>query len=127
MQVNFVAGQSSALLSVPIVHDDDPDEGCEVLVLGVTDVTGINGSAVVVGGIHDVSAQAIVAIDEVDFSSRVLETESRVDVGEVAGGLSPGTAKAGRAVVRKCRAKQTENCNHHRKSSAKVSNRWNLH
>lgn len=76
-----------------LIHDSDPDEGCELLVLEVTNVSSANGSVVVVGGIHDVSAAAVVAIEEVDFNGAVLETKLPVGVLDGAGGLSPIAAE----------------------------------
>lgn len=93
-QVEFVDGQTESMASLPITLDAIQDEGCESVTLGVTAVTG-SGSAVVEGGIHDVSAEASVRIEENDFTSAVLDSvppEGPV----VAGGLlSPATARVG--------------------------------
>lgn len=81
-------------MSLPIILDTDQDEGCESVTLGVTAVTS-TGSAVVDGGIHDVSAEASVRIEENDFTSAVLDSVPPEGL-DVAGGLlSPATARVG--------------------------------
>lgn len=79
-------------MPVPIVHDDDPNEGCELVIVGVTNIAG-NGVPVSVGGIHDASAESIIAIEEADFTSAVLETVLPVGLEVEGGGLSPATAE----------------------------------
>ena len=93
-QVTFADGQTESVVSLPILQDQDPNEGCESVTLGVTAVTG-EGSAVVDGGIHDVSAGASVRIDEITFTSAVLETAAPEGLDVAAGGLSPATAEVG--------------------------------
>lgn len=93
-QVVFADGQTESVVSLPIVHDNDQDEGCESVTLGVAAVTG-NGLAVVDGGIHDVSAEAAVRIEESDFTSAVLDTVPPEGMDVAAGGLSPATARVG--------------------------------
>lgn len=78
---------------VSVNQDNEPDEGCQALVLGVTNVTAGNGSTIVEAGINDVSSEAVVAIEEVDFSSAVLEAVLPEDGRDGAGGLSPASAK----------------------------------
>lgn len=80
------------MVPLDIVHDDRPNEGCEFVSVGVSSVSS-GGSVVVNGGIHDVSAEAIVVIEESDFTSAVLSSED-VDAGG-GGGLSPTTAEVG--------------------------------
>lgn len=93
-KVEFVDGQTESVVSLPVILDTDQDEGCESVTLGVTAVTG-TGSAVVDGGIHDVSAEASVRIEENDFSSAVLDSVPPEGL-DVAGGLlSPATARVG--------------------------------
>lgn len=75
-----------------IVHDDTPNEGCEFVSVGVSSVSSA-GSVVANGGIHDVSAEAIVVIEESDFKSAILGTEGVSPGG--GGGLSPTTAEVG--------------------------------
>lgn len=81
-------------MSLPVLHDEDPNEGCESVTLGVTAVTG-QGSAVLDGGIHDVSAEASVRIEETTFTSAVLETAPPEGLDAAGGGLSPATAQVG--------------------------------
>lgn len=82
------------MFPVPIVHDNSPNEGCEVVIVGVTAVSG-SGVAAVNGGIHDVSAEAVVMIEEEDFTSTVLETAFPEGVNTEGGVLSPATAEVG--------------------------------
>lgn len=81
-------------MSLPVLPDDDANEGCEAVTLGVTAVTG-QGSAVLDGGIHDVSADASVRIEETTFTSAVLETAPPEGLDAAGGGLSPATARVG--------------------------------
>lgn len=93
-QVVFADGETESVFSLSVVHDpDEPDEGCEVVVVGVTAVTGTGASVVTDGGIHDVSTEAVVRLEEDDFTSAVRSTvdPDSVDVG--GGGLSPATAE----------------------------------
>lgn len=93
-QIEFVDGQTESVVSLPITLDTEQDEGCESVTVGVTAVTG-TGSAVVDGGIHDVSAEASVRIEENSFTSAVLDFVPREGL-DVAGGLlSPATARVG--------------------------------
>lgn len=78
------------MVPLHIVNDDEPNEGCEFVSVGVSSVSSF-GSIVVNGGIHDVSAEAIVIIEESDFMSAILGTEGVSPGGE--GGLSPTTAE----------------------------------
>ncbi|CAM9750475.1 unnamed protein product, partial [Ectocarpus sp. 4 AP-2014] len=92
IQVVFDDGQTESVVSLPVVHDNDPDEGCEGVTIGVTAVSG-TGSAVVNGGIHDVSAEAVVTIEEDDFTSAVRTTTLPTGLGVGGGQLSPATAE----------------------------------
>ena len=77
-----------------MVHDNIPNEGCEFVTLSVSSVS-VDGSAIVNGGIHDVSTEAVILIEESDFTSAVLET-TLVDGTDAGGGeLSPAAAKVG--------------------------------
>lgn len=80
---------------VPVTRDEEPDEDCEVLVLGVVNVTGVNASVVVEAGINNVSSEAFVAIREVNFTGAVLEMTFPQDALSGPGGLSPASAKVG--------------------------------
>lgn len=93
-QVVFADGQTESVFSLPIVHDlNDPDEGCEVVVVGVTAVTGTGASIVSDGGIHDVSTEAVVRLEEDDFTSAVRETVEPEGLDVDGGGLSPAAAE----------------------------------
>lgn len=81
-------------MALPIILDANQDEGCESVTLGVTAVTG-TGSAVVDGGIHDVSAEAAVRVEENDFTSAVLDSVPPAEPGVAAGLLSPAAARVG--------------------------------
>ena len=91
----FPDGQNEKILPLPILHDNVPNEGCEVVTLGVTAVSG-DGVAVTDGGIHDVSAEAVVKIEEVDFVSAVRETVLPEGLSAEEGGLSPASAEVSR-------------------------------
>lgn len=93
-QVVFADGQTESVVSLPIVHDNDPDEGCEFVEVGVTAVSG-TGSAVLDGGIHDVSAEAVVLIEEDDFTSAVRTAVPPEGLNAGGGGLSLATAEVG--------------------------------
>lgn len=83
------------MLPLPILHDNVPNEGCEVVTLGVTAVSG-GGVAVTDGGIYDVSAEAVVKIEEDDFVSAVREAVAPEGLSAEEGGLSPATAEVRR-------------------------------
>lgn len=103
-KVNFTSGQKEATFLVPVIHDQEPDEGCETFMLAVADVVGRNVSAVVEAGIHGIGSKAVVAIEEEDFTSAVLETVLHEET-EVGGGrLSPAFAKVRREAKRTYRA-----------------------
>lgn len=85
-------GEIEGLVSFPVVHDNIPNEGCQIVTVSVTAVSG-TGSAAVDGGIHDVSADAVVMIEEDDFTSAVLETVPREILEPGSGELSPATAE----------------------------------
>lgn len=95
----FADGQTESVVSLPIVHDNDPNEGCEFVQVGLTAVSG-TGSAVLNGGIHDVSAEAVVLIEEDDFTSAVRTTAPPEGLDAAGGGLSPATAEVGGSVGR---------------------------
>lgn len=86
----FSDGQTDAIIPFTVLSDNDPSEGCETVIVGIVNVSG-NGSAAVNGGIHDVSAEAVITIEGEDFTSAVLQTTLPTDVG----GLSPATAEVG--------------------------------
>lgn len=80
------------MLPLPIFHDNVPNEGCEIVTIGVTAVSG-DGVAVADGGIYDVSAEAVVKIEEDDFVSAVRETVVPEGLSVDEGGLSPVAAE----------------------------------
>lgn len=87
----FSAGQTEVTVPLPIIHDNNPNEGCEAVTLAVTAVS--SGSAVADGGIHDVTTEAVVLIEEGDFTSAVLGTAPPEGLQVEVGGLSPATAE----------------------------------
>lgn len=89
--MEFSAGQTEVIVTLPVIHDNDPNEGCEAVTLAVAAVS--SGSAVADGGIHDVTTEAVVLIEENDFTSAVLGTALPEELPAEGGGLSPATAE----------------------------------
>ena len=89
------------MLPLPILHDNVPNEACEVVTIGITAVSG-DGVAATDGGIYDVSAEAVVKIEEDDFVSAVRDTVWPEGLNAEEGGLSPATAEVRRREGEAC-------------------------